>query len=211
MLVPTYTVLSCNTIKKKSITPCIIIIQWMGMTGRDGVGRKNIALWYWNITVVTEWRARNVLGCRHNNFFPNVSLQCMRDVRMLLYPPLTTPTNYTVWYSPEPWPYWCRRGKSRRNGIGLVSSSGSANLLKKKNTHTQRLATNYIQGFDDGVGLRGLVINVGKMCHFHRWWKRRGQGKLDGTAILGVWNVYIQCKELGRCRLSPSIRNNGWV
>lgn len=36
MLVPTYTVLSFNTIKKKSITPCIIIIQWMV---NDGSGR----------------------------------------------------------------------------------------------------------------------------------------------------------------------------
>jgi len=151
-------------------------------TARYGAGRKSIAVWYWNVTVANERRARNVLGCRHNNFFPNVSLKFVRCSYASLPSP-TTPTNYTVWYSPEPWPYWCRRGKSRRNGIGLVSSSGGANLLKKKKHTTTR--TYYIQAFDDGVGFWGLVTNVkvGKMWRFHRWWRGHDRKNWSGLQL----------------------------
>lgn len=80
-------------------------------------------------------------------------------------------TNYTVWYSPEPWPYWCRRGKSLRNVIGLVSCSGGANLLnnkKIKKTNTQSTCAYYIQTFHNKQ--QGFSIaSVGKMWRLWRW------------------------------------------
>jgi len=99
--VPIYTVLGCNMIKK--IDPSVYNNNY-SVNGKRWVGTgraTNHCCMIRKCNDGSERMARKVLSCRHNNFFPNVSLQGMRDVHAP-QPPPTIPTNYTVWYSPEP-------------------------------------------------------------------------------------------------------------